>query len=54
MIADKLLATRPFEALFILTIGGNRYHVPSGERAAVDPQPGLHITAVQKEATQHA
>jgi hypothetical protein len=72
MIGDirKLLAARPFEAFFILTSGGNRYHVPSGEHAAVDPQrsrvvvwfddgssvtiSGLHITAIEKEAAQHA
>jgi hypothetical protein len=72
MIADirRLLAARPFEAFAILTSGGNRYPVPSGEHAAVDPQrsrvvvwlddgssvtiAGLHITALEKEAPQHA
>ena len=72
MIADirRLLAARPFEAFAILTSGGNRYAVPNGEHAAVDPQrsrvvvwlddgssvtiASLHITAVEMEATQHA
>ena len=72
MIGDirQLLAVRPFEPFFILTSGGNRYHVPSSEHAAVDPQrsrvvvwmddgssvtiAGLHITAIEKEATQRA
>ncbi len=64
----QLLTVRPFEPFFILTGGGNRYPVPSSEHAAVDPQrsrvvvwlddgssvtiSGLHITSVEKEATQ--
>ncbi len=64
----QLLAARPFEPFFILTSGGNRYPVPSSEHAAVDPQrsrvevwlddgtsvtiAGLHITSIEKEATQ--
>ena len=72
MIADirQLLTARPFEPFFILTSGGNRYSVRSGEHAAVDPQrsrvvvwmddgssvtiSGLHIAALEKEAAQHA
>ena len=66
----QLLAVRPFEPFFILTSGGNRYQVPSSEHAAVDPQrsrvvvwmddgssvtiAGLHITAIEKEATHRA
>lgn len=72
MIADirQLLAMRPFEPFFILTSGGSRYHVPSGEHAAVDPQrsrvvvwlddgssvtiSGLHITSIEKEKARAA
>jgi hypothetical protein len=72
MIADirQLLAARPFEPFYILTSGGNRYHVPSSEHAAVDPQrsrvvvwlddgssvtiAGLHITSIEKDATRPA
>lgn len=72
MIADirRLLAARPFEPFSILTSGGDRYPVPSGEHAAVDPQrsrvvvwlddgssvtiAGLHITALEKQTTQRA
>jgi hypothetical protein len=72
MIADirQLLVARPFEPFFILTSGGSRYHVPSSEHAAVDPQrsrvvvwlddgssvtiSGLHITTIEKEAPQRA
>ena len=66
----QFLAARPFEPFFILTSGGNRYRVPSSEHAAVDPQrsrvvvwlddgssgtiAGLHITAIEKEATPRA
>jgi hypothetical protein len=71
MIADirRFLAARPFEAFAILTSGGDRYPVPSGEHAAVVPQrsrvvvwlddgssvtiAGLYITALEKAATQH-
>jgi hypothetical protein len=72
MVGDirQLLGVRPFEPFFILTSGGNRYHVASSEHAAVDPQrsrvvvwlddgssvtiAGLHITSIEKEAVERA
>ena len=66
----QLLNARPFEPFFIVTTGGNRHRVPTDEHAGTDPQrsrvvvwfddgssvtvAGLHVAAIEKEATQNA
>ena len=66
----QLLDARPFEAFSIVTSSGQRYRVDRPEHAGITPRgsrvvvwfdddssvtlSGLHLTAIEKKATQAA